>query len=127
MAVPQVIVSGLALALLLAACDDRRSGGPASPFTSTDITGVEWGRDFDLTDHNGVPRRLADFNGTTATLAKDFKVHYSAQQADAQDNYTVDHSGGIFVFDPHGRLRLFAGGQRNVAAMAADVALLLKD
>ena len=65
--------------------------------------------------------------GTTATLAKDFKIYYSAQPADAQGNYTVDHNGGVFVFDPRGRLRLFVGGQRSVAAVAADVALLLKE
>jgi protein SCO1/2 len=255
----RVVMSALALALLLAACGDR--SGAASPFTSTDITEVDWGRDFHLTDHNGVPRRLADFKGkavmlffgyihcpdicpttladmaevvkqlgadgervqglfvtvdprrdtpqvlaqfvpafhprflglyadegttaslakdfkiyyraqpaagadgervqglfvtvdprrdtpqvlaqfvpafhprflglyadegTTASLAKDFKIYYRAQPADAQGNYTVDHNGGIFVFDPRGRLRLFVGGQRSVAAVAADVALLLK-
>jgi protein SCO1/2 len=64
---------------------------------------------------------------TTAALAEDLEIHDSAQQADAQGNYTIDHSGGIFVFDPHGRLRLFSGDRRNVAALAADVALLLND
>lgn len=32
-------------------------------FSATDITGVEWGRDFELVDHNGRRRTLADFRG----------------------------------------------------------------
>jgi protein SCO1/2 len=43
--------------LLLAACDS----GPK--FKSTDISGVDYGRSFELTDHNGRPRRLEDFRG----------------------------------------------------------------
>lgn len=37
-------------------------------FRNTDITGVDWGRDFRLTDHHGVPRRLADFRGKAVML-----------------------------------------------------------
>jgi protein SCO1/2 len=200
----------VALAVLLAACGDRNkepaSGGggvvrsSASRFTSTDITGAPWGRDFRLTDHNGVPRQLADFKGkvvvlyfgyvhcpdmcpttladmaavvkklgndgdqvqglfitidpkrdtpkvlaqfvpafnphflglyadetTTEALAGDFKIFYHAQTADIKGNYTVDHSGGLFIFDPKGRLRLFVGGPRDVAAIAADVRTLQKE
>ncbi len=199
MALMLALALALMLVLVLAARGDRSSGA-ASPFTSTDITAVDWGRDFHLTDHNGVPRRLADFKGkavmlffgyihcpdicpttladmaavvkqlgadgervqglfvtvdprrdtpqvlaqfvpafhprflglyadegTTAALAKDFKIYYSAQPGDAQGNYMVDHSVGVFVFDPRGRLRLLVAGPRKVAAMAADVALLLKE
>lgn len=56
-----------ALALLVAACGERTSG-PASPFRSTDITRVEWGQDFRLTDHNGQPRSIADFRGKVVML-----------------------------------------------------------
>lgn len=45
--------------MLLAACD--RQEQPS--FKSTDVTGAEFGRDFSLVDHNGVPRSLADFKG----------------------------------------------------------------
>jgi len=47
----------LLLNLLLAAC----SGPPG--FKSTDISGVDWGKELALTDHQGQPRRLADFKG----------------------------------------------------------------
>ena len=190
------------LSLALVACGDRASPAPppASPFMSTDITGVDWGRDFHLTDHHGKPRSIADFKGqvvmlffgythcpdvcpttlahmaqvrgklgedgrrvqglfvtvdprrdtpqllaqyvpafdasflglygdeaTTAALAKDFKVFYSAQKADAKGQYTVDHSGGIYVFDTRERLRLMMRPGTGVDVMAADVALLLKE
>ena len=57
----------VALALLVAACGER-TGGPTSPFKSTDISRVDWGRDFHLTDHNGRPRSLADFRGKVVML-----------------------------------------------------------
>ena len=53
--------------LLIAACGERPDG-TASPFTSTEITSVEWGRDFHLTDHNGQARSLADFRGKAVML-----------------------------------------------------------
>jgi len=50
----------LALAAALAAC----GGGEQQPrFNATDITGAGWGRGFELTDHTGRPRTLADFKG----------------------------------------------------------------
>ncbi len=57
----------VAFALLVAACGERASG-PMLPFRSTDISRVEWGRDFQLTDHNGQPRSLADFRGKVVLL-----------------------------------------------------------
>lgn len=40
----------------------------AHRFTSVDITNAPWGKDFALTDHNGVPRTLADFKGKAVIL-----------------------------------------------------------
>src|SRR5713226_1983829 len=37
-------------------------------FEYTDITGVEIGGDFQLTDHNGHPRSLADFRGKVVAI-----------------------------------------------------------
>lgn len=44
------------------------SAGCDSTFRSTDITGAEYGRTLELTDHHGVPRTLADFRGKVVTL-----------------------------------------------------------
>lgn len=52
----------LAAFLLLAACTR-----PAH-FNATDVTGAAWGRDFQLTDHHGQARRLADFRGKVVAL-----------------------------------------------------------
>lgn len=53
----------LAALLLLAACGD---GAPK--FKSTDITGAEYGKTLELTDHAGRPRRLEDFRGKAVVL-----------------------------------------------------------
>lgn len=50
-------------ALLLAACD---ADGPK--FKSTDITGVDYGKQLSLTDQNGRPRSLQDFRGKVVVL-----------------------------------------------------------
>jgi protein SCO1/2 len=50
------------LALLLGGCTQPKQ------FVSTDLSLVEWGKDFSLTDHNGQPRRLGDFKGKAVVL-----------------------------------------------------------
>lgn len=50
------------LALLLAGCAEQKQ------FVSTDLSMVEWGKDFKLTDHNGQPRSLGDFKGKAVVL-----------------------------------------------------------
>lgn len=52
-----------ALGLLLAACD-----GGAPKFKSTDITGADYGKALELTDHTGKPRHLEDFRGKAVVL-----------------------------------------------------------
>lgn len=47
-------------AALLPACGRQE---PAAKFNATDITGAEWARGFDLTDHTGQRRSLEDFRG----------------------------------------------------------------
>jgi protein SCO1 len=60
---PFGIVAAALLALLVAAC------GPGNPrFQASDVTGVAFGRDFKLTDHNGKPRALADFRGKVVVM-----------------------------------------------------------
>ncbi len=51
------------LALGLAACD-----GASPKFRSTDITGVDYGKSLELTDHTGKPRRLEDFRGKVVVV-----------------------------------------------------------
>lgn len=53
------------LGLLLAGCDS----GPAKPaFQLTDLSGADFGRNFQLTDHNGKSRTLDDFKGKVVVV-----------------------------------------------------------
>lgn len=52
----------LSLAFLLAGCSEPKK------FVATDLSMVDWGKDFALTDHTGRPRRLADFKGKAVVL-----------------------------------------------------------
>ncbi|TNF55958.1 MAG: SCO family protein [Gammaproteobacteria bacterium] len=55
---------GLFLLLQIAAC----SPAPKADFKGTDITGADFGRSLNLTDHNGVHRSLEDFRGKVVVL-----------------------------------------------------------
>jgi protein SCO1 len=55
--------AALLAAVALAACD-----AAAPKFRSTDITGVDYGKSLELTDHRGTLRRLADFRGKAVVL-----------------------------------------------------------
>lgn len=39
-----------------------------SPFKNTDVTGLDYGKDFALNDHAGKPRTLADFKGKAVVV-----------------------------------------------------------
>jgi len=60
------LLAFLAFTFLLAGCDKLNSK-PQS-FQNTDITGIDYARDFALTDHNGKPRTLADFKGKVVVM-----------------------------------------------------------
>ena len=49
--------------ILLAGCAEQ-----APQFRNTDVTGVDYGKTFELTDHNGQRRTLEDFRGKAVTL-----------------------------------------------------------
>jgi protein SCO1/2 len=51
----------------LVACDNKTET-PKASFINTDITGSEIGRDFELTDHTGKRRTLADYRGKVVAL-----------------------------------------------------------
>jgi protein SCO1/2 len=53
----------LACVLTLSACDNKGMPLPKTVFANTDITGLDYGKDFSLTDHTGKPRTIADFRG----------------------------------------------------------------
>lgn len=60
----RALLSAAALALMLAGCQQSAS----EKFVNTDVTGLEYAKDFALTDHNGKPRTLADFKGKAVVM-----------------------------------------------------------
>ena len=191
---PLAVVAAALLALFVAAC------GPNHPrFQTSDVTGVSFGRDFQLTDHNGKPRTLADFRGkvvvvffgytqcpdvcpttlsdlaaalqklgadanrvqvlfvtvdperdtpellshyvpafnptflglsgdaaATAATAREFKILYQKQPGSTPGSYAMEHSAGTFIFDPQGRLRLFASHGQGPDVFAHDIRELMR-
>ena len=57
------LFAGLLACCALLGCGDK-GGLPANvSFKNTDLTGLDYAKDFALTDHTGKPRTLADFKG----------------------------------------------------------------
>ena len=68
----------------------------------------------------------------TAATAREFKVFYSKtgggghhHHGHDEGDYTIDHSAGIYVFDPEGRIRLYVKDDAPVDSIASDLRLLL--
>jgi protein SCO1/2 len=62
----------------------------------------------------------------TARVAKEFKVIYQKVPGQTPDTYTMDHSAGMFVFDPQGRLRVFESHGQAADALAHDLREVLR-
>ncbi len=56
---------GFLFLIVLTGCNQNTS---SKKFHSTDITGVDFGTNFQLTDHNGKVRTLADFKGKAVVM-----------------------------------------------------------
>ena len=61
-----------------------------------------------------------------AALTKNYKVYAKKVPSTQPGFYTVDHSAGSYVYDPQGRLRLYARYGIGASALAQDVMVLLK-
>ena len=182
--------------LLVSGC---KQPDPQPVFQSTDVTGANFARDFQLTDHQGVSRKLSDFKGKVVVLffgyvhcpdicprtltdlaavmqhlgsqadrvqvlfvtldperdmpsvlakfvpsfnpeflglygtpqqitetAQEYKLVYQKQPGKRSSNYTLDHSAGTYIYDPSGKLRLYASYGQGVDALVADIRELLK-
>lgn len=64
----------IAASMLLGACDRKGEGMPMmlspaqSSFKNTDVTGLDYAKDFAMTDHTGKTRTLADFKGKAVVV-----------------------------------------------------------
>jgi protein SCO1/2 len=60
-----------------------------------------------------------------AATAKDFKVYYKKVDGKTANTYTMDHSAASYVYDTHGRLRLYTRYGSGPQVLASDLKLLL--
>ncbi len=85
------------------------------------------------------PEKLAEYVGyfnkdflalygdeaATAKTAAEFKVSYRKQNTGSAAGYVLDHSAGIYGFDPSGRLRVLINYDADVPSVVHDIKLLL--
>lgn len=62
----------------------------------------------------------------TERVAKEFKVIHQKQPGPTPGSYSVDHSTGVFMFDPQGRLRLYVSHGAGPDVFAHDLRELLR-
>lgn len=60
-------------------------------------------------------------------VAKDFKVFFKKVEGKQPGSYTLDHSAGMYVYDPKGQLRVYHRYGQGVAALAKDAKALLDE
>ena len=63
---------------------------------------------------------------TTKNIAKEFKIAFQKQTGTTQDSYIMEHSTGVYIFDPKGKLRLYASSGTNMDIISHDILELLR-
>ncbi len=63
----------------------------------------------------------------TQQIIKDFKLIVEKVPGKTPDSYTIDHTAGTYIFDPQGRIRLFASQSLDPALLTADIQALLAE
>lgn len=78
-----------------------------------------------------VPAFDKRFVGLTGTLpeidktAKDFHVYYQKVPGKTKGSYSMDHTAGLYIYDPEGRIRVFAGNAATMESIVHDLKILL--
>jgi protein SCO1 len=63
----------------------------------------------------------------TQQVIRDFKVVAEKVPGKTADSYTIDHTAGTYIFDPMGRIRLFASQSLDPTMLTADIQALLAE
>lgn len=61
----------------------------------------------------------------TAETLGNFKIYFSKIAGKSANDYTIDHSAGMYVFDKVGKIRLYMSYGQKPAEMASDITKLL--
>ena len=67
---------------------------------------------------------LSGDSDAIARTAKEFKIFYQKQVLPG-GGYSVDHSAGTYIYDPEGRLRVYASYGSGAAKLLHDIRILL--
>lgn len=73
---------------------------------------------------------IVALTGTPAQItavAKDFKVFFKKVEGKQPGSYTLDHSAGIYMYDPQGQLRAYHRYGQGAPALAKDAKALLDE
>ena len=79
-----------------------------------------------------VPAFDKRFLGLTGTLpevdkvAKDFHVYYAKVPGKTPGSYSMDHTAGLYIYDPEGRIRVFASNTAPLESIVRDLKILLE-
>jgi len=63
----------------------------------------------------------------TKQVIRDFKLIVEKVPGKTPDSYTIDHTAGTYIFDPQGRVRLFASQSLDPALLTDDLKALLAE
>ncbi len=63
----------------------------------------------------------------TQAMIREFKLVVEKVPGKTPDSYTIDHTAGTYIFDPQGRIRLFASQSLDPALLTADIQALLAE
>ena len=61
----------------------------------------------------------------TAETVKNFKIYYAKVPGKSENDYSIDHSAGMYAFDKQGKVRLYLGYGQKPEDIASDVQNLL--
>jgi protein SCO1/2 len=61
----------------------------------------------------------------TRAVSEEFRVFSSRREVGSQLGYVLDHSSGVYVYDPAGHLRLYVRDTASVEEIVADIRQLL--
>lgn len=189
----------MAIVVLVAALSITGCSPDAPSFKASDVTGTTYGKELQLTGHDGKPHSLADYRGkvvalffgyvqcpdvcpttlltfaevmkqlgpdasrvqvlfvtidperdtpgvlgeyvpafnpsflglygdaeATARVAKEFRVFYQKRPGPTPSTYTMDHSAGVYLFDPQGKLRVYVSYGQGPDVITHDIRELLR-
>lgn len=60
----------------------------------------------------------------TKKVAQDYKIFFARQESGSRAGYTVDHSGGVYLFDKQGKLRVYLNVGHKPQDLAHDIGQL---